>query len=122
MSDKIAVALTGTLAVIIAYLFLGVPVTLGTVFGCLVGNVIFVLTWIGVERFNGLTRSMLWKRFSLFRHKCDICNKRSFIQHEVGLGYWVCSKQKCLDKAGDMAEKDLEEWQSTVLTSSNNMV
>lgn len=66
--------------------------------------------------------NMLWKRFSWWRHKCDICQGRSFIQYEVGLGYWVCKNEKCLDKAGELTEKDFEEWQNDVLTSSNNMV
>jgi hypothetical protein len=50
----------------------------------------------------------LWKKFGL--NRCEICNKLTFIQYEVGLGYWCCSDNTCLEKAGEYSMNDYYAW------------
>jgi len=54
--------------------------------------------------------NMLWKRFSWWRHKCDICGKRTLIQHEVGLAWWVCNKPTCGFAASQKVQKGIDNW------------
>lgn len=54
---------------------------------------------------------MLWKRWSLWLQKCEVCGRRSLMQYEVGVGYWVCGKSSCSAEANRRVLVDLEEWQ-----------
>ena len=54
-------------------------------------------------------RHTIWKRFGFRR--CEVCKKLTFIQREVGVGYWVCNKEECTEAAHQMNLLDIEAWQ-----------
>jgi hypothetical protein len=51
-------------------------------------------------------RHTLWKRYGW--RKCEVCSKLTFVQHEVGLGYWVCGDTDCLATAEIWQLGDIE--------------
>lgn len=55
-----------------------------------------------------IDKFMLWKRIGIRR--CEICHRLCLIQHEVGLGYWTCGRDPCVEQAIKLYEADIENW------------
>ena len=53
----------------------------------------------------------LWRRFG--PRKCEMCNRWSVIQYEVGVGYWVCSDDACTDVATACCMADIKAARAT---------
>ena len=53
-------------------------------------------------------RYTLWKRFGFGR--CEICDRLTFIRHEIGLGNWVCNKEQCCHTMNDLVILEIERY------------